>query len=96
MTENFPLPGMDFDQASQPQIIGQLHDQYADQLVIVALRDPYEMRLFPDVNTYLCTFSFRKPAAQAAATCLFDTDGIKTTSPVSVHEARIEAADMAV
>ncbi len=93
VTENFPLPGMDFDQESQAQVVNRLHDQYPDQLVIVALRDPYELRLFPDVNTYLCTFSFRKPAAEAAASRLFDVSDTKTTSPVSVAAAGIEAAD---
>ena len=71
VTENYPLPGMDFDQASQPKVIKRLMEKAGKRLIVVALRDPYELRHFPDVPAYVCAFSFRPCAAEAAAQVLF-------------------------
>jgi beta-N-acetylhexosaminidase len=89
VTENYPLPGMDFDQTSQIEIVQQLSSQTG--VIVVALRDPYELRHFPQVQTYLCAFSFRPPAAQAAAEGLFGAIPLLGRSPVSVPEAGIQA-----
>lgn len=89
VTENYPLPGMDFDQASQIEIVNRLASR--QDLIVVALRDPYELRHMPDVQTYLCAFSFRPPAAQAAAEALFGMTPLAGRSPVSVPEAGIQA-----
>jgi beta-N-acetylhexosaminidase len=89
VTENYPLPGMDFDQSSQIEIVQQLAGQPG--VIVVALRDPYELRHFPQVQAYLCVFSFRPPAAQAAAEALFGAIPLIGRSPVSVPEAGIQA-----
>lgn len=86
VTENYPLPGMDFDQRSQPQVIGQLLKQAADRLIVVALRDPYELTYLTEVPTYLCAFSFRPCAAQAAAEVLFGEQPARGKSPVSIPQ----------
>ena len=91
VTENFPLPGMDFDQASQPKVVQRLMAAAGKHLVVVALRDPYELRHFPGVPTYLCAFSFRPCAAEAAAQALFGEISIKGRSPVSVPGTEIHA-----
>jgi beta-N-acetylhexosaminidase len=70
VTENYPLPGVDFDQKSQPEVLRRLVDKARDRLIVVALRDPYELTTLPEVPTYLCAFSFRPCSAQAAAEVL--------------------------
>src|SRR5262249_26044362 len=70
VTENYPLPGVDFEQSRQAQIIRSLAEQVRDRLIVAALRDPYELSQFPDVDTYVCAFSFRPGSAQAMAEVL--------------------------
>ena len=67
VSENYTLPGMDFDQSRQAEIIGSLHESAGERLLVVALRDPYELAEFPEIGTYICAYSFRPCAAQAAA-----------------------------
>lgn len=84
VTENYPLPGMDFDQTMQPMVIQRLIDA-GIRPIVVALRDPYELAYpaFDGVGTYVCAFSFRPCAAQAAAITL--QSGTATgVSPVTV------------
>lgn len=92
VTENYPLPGMDFDQQSQPKVIARLLGAHPD-LIVVALRDPYELVNFPDVRTYLCAFSFRPCAAQAAAEALFGEQPASGKSPVSIPGTGIKATE---
>jgi beta-N-acetylhexosaminidase len=92
VTENYPLPGMDFDQSSQLQVIERLIAQVgAERVIVVGLRDPYELEQFPDVRTYLCAFSFRRCAAQAAAEALFGRFVLVGSSPVSVPNSDVRA-----
>ena len=39
--------------------------------VVVALRTPYDLAAFPEVGTYLCTYSIRRVSIEAAAGALF-------------------------
>lgn len=41
------------------------------QPVVVALRTPYDLIAFPQVDTYLCAYSIRTPSLKAAARVLF-------------------------
>ncbi len=91
VTENYTLPGMDFDQAQQGQILSALQEAAGDRLVVVALRDPYELALFPAIGTYLCSFSFRPAAARAAADALLGAADPGGRSPVSVPGTELEA-----
>jgi len=56
---------MDFNQTSQIQIVQSLLGLFHERLVVVALRDPYELSVLPDIGTYVCAFSFRPSACQA-------------------------------
>ncbi len=94
VTENFPLPGMDFEQGNQAKIIKALHAAHAEKLIVVALRDPYELRHFPEIGTYLCAHSFRRAGALAAAEALFGDTETHTESSVGVAEAGIVARDL--
>jgi beta-N-acetylhexosaminidase len=65
-------------------VIRLLIENVADRLVVVALRDPYELRNLADVRTYVCAFSFRPCAAEALAEVLFGEAEPFGVSPVSV------------
>ncbi|MCY3798537.1 MAG: glycoside hydrolase family 3 protein [Chloroflexi bacterium] len=91
VTENFTLPGMDFDQSRQAEIIRSLHASAGERLLVVALRDPYELADFPQVGTYVCSFSFRPCAAQAAAEVLLGETEASGRSPVSVPGTELQA-----
>lgn len=94
VSENYPLPGIDFDQQSQPQVIRQLMEIAGDRLVVVGLRDPYELKDFPDVPTYVCTFSFRPCAAQAAAEVLAGEHPAAGKTPVSIPNSSYHANEV--
>lgn len=91
VTENYTLPGMDFDQSRQVEIIRSLHQSAGERLVAVALRDPYELADFPDIGAYICSFSFRPCAAQAAAEVLLGEMEARGRSPVSVPGTDLQA-----
>jgi beta-N-acetylhexosaminidase len=84
VTENYPVPGATFDQASQVEIIRHLVQVAPVRLVVVGLRDPYELENLPDVSTYVCAFSFRHCAAEAAAGVLLGECAAAGRSPVSI------------
>lgn len=91
VTENYTLPGMDFDRSLQSQIVRRLHGAVPERLIVVGLRDPYELADFPEIGTYVCGFSFRPCAAQAAAEVLLGEYESGGRSPVSVPGAELEA-----
>ena len=92
VTENYPLPGMDFDQTSQIRILHTLSAQCRNRLVVVALRDPYELSNLPDVETYVCGFSFRPCAAQAIAEVLSGETAAAGKTPLTVPNTESRAA----
>ncbi len=91
VTENYTLPGMDFDMALQEQILRALQEAAGDRLIVAALRDPYELARFPDIGAYVCSFSFRPCAAQAAAEALLGEFEPGGRSPVSVPGTDVQA-----
>ncbi len=91
VTENYTLPGMDFDQARQADIVNALHAAAGERLIVVGLRDPYELARFPEIGSYLCAFSFRPCAARAAADALLGKCVARGRSPVSVPGTELEA-----
>jgi beta-N-acetylhexosaminidase len=94
VTENYPLPGVDFEQSSQITIIKQLAAQVNNRLIVVALRDPYELAELPDLNTYLCAFSFRPCSAQAAADVLSGAIQPLGATPVSIPNTTFNAYEI--
>ena len=84
VTENYPLPGIDFEQASQAKIVKMLAEKFPDRLVVVGLRDPYELMNFPEIRAYLCAFSFRPHSAIAAADALFGEFALQGKTPVEI------------
>ncbi len=91
VTENYTLPGLDFDMALQAGIVRALQEAAGDRLIVVALRDPYELADFPEIGTYVCSYSFRPCAAQAAAEALLGEIRAGGRSPVSVPGTDLKA-----
>lgn len=91
VTENYPLPGIDFDQRSQPEVIRRLMAIASKQLIVVALRDSYELAALPDVPAYVCAFSFRPCSAEAAAQVLCGEAPASGHTPVSVPAVGLAA-----
>ncbi len=91
VTENYTLPGMDFDQSRQAEIVRALHAAAGERLIVVGLRDPYELARFPEIGSYLCAFSFRPCAARAAADVLLGKCEARGRSPVSVPGTELQA-----
>ncbi len=91
VTENYPLPGMDFDQSARLDVLRALNTHTSGRFMVVALRDPYELADLPFVRNYLCAFSSRACAAEAAAQLVFGETRAPGVSPVSVPGADIVA-----
>ena len=87
VTEDYPLPGEDFEKQTQQELVQDLCEKYGEKLIIVGLRSPYELRLYPKQVTYLCSYSSRTCSAKAAAHYLLEgkeNTGMKKV-PVSVR-----------
>ncbi|MDO3381463.1 glycoside hydrolase family 3 protein [Gilvimarinus algae] len=67
VTEDYPLPGLDYDTQQQRERIAKAWQVFGDQLVVVALRSDYELTHLPDLATYICAYSSRACSAKAAA-----------------------------
>lgn len=91
VSENYTLPGMDFEGALQVKILRELHELAGDRLIVVALRDPYELAEYSEIGTFVCSFSFRPPAAAAAAEALLGEIEPHGRTPVSVPGTELVA-----
>jgi beta-N-acetylhexosaminidase len=83
VTENHPLPGVDFDTDVREGVLRALASG-GDRVLTVALRDPYELAELEETADYICTFGPRWCSAEAAARVLFGEAEARGTSPVSV------------
>lgn len=89
VTENHPLPGMDFDQSAKADVLRALDTSLNGQFTVVALRDPYELEQLSFIRNYACAFSSRACAAEAAAELVFGETRAPGVSPVSVPGADV-------
>ncbi|MEO8397794.1 MAG: glycoside hydrolase family 3 C-terminal domain-containing protein [Chloroflexota bacterium] len=56
--------------ASQAILVNELHRR-GKQPIVVSLRTPYDLRAFPQIETYLCAYSDRPVTTEAIARVLF-------------------------
>jgi beta-N-acetylhexosaminidase len=91
VTESHLLPGMDFDQRDRADVLAALHTYAAGRMLVVGLRDPYELGDLPFVTDYLCAFSSRPCAAEAVARVLTGEIQAEGASPVSIPGTGVEA-----
>ncbi len=59
-------------------------------LIVAALRMPYDLASFPEVSTYLCTYSVQPPAMQALAQGLFGEIPWRGQLPVTIPGKWVE------
>ncbi|MCL6474282.1 MAG: beta-N-acetylhexosaminidase [Firmicutes bacterium] len=81
-----PEPWSDapIDQAKQAELARALHKRFGERLIVVALREPYDIRRFPEVDNYLCTFGYRPCSLRALADALFGLFTPQGKPPVSL------------
>ena len=82
VTEDYPLPGVDFDTASQKRAVLRPSGKFGHKLAVVGLRTPYELAEYPKVKAYVCSCSSRPCAAKAAAYALLGIVEAVGISPV--------------
>ena len=58
-------------QERQAQLVKKLHAQLGERLIVVALREPYDIRHFSEVRNYLCTYGYTSGSLKALADVLF-------------------------
>ncbi|WP_105103066.1 glycoside hydrolase family 3 protein [Microbulbifer pacificus] len=80
VTEDYPLPGLDYDGAAQADIVRRAVDKFGDAVIVVALRSDYELGNFPELATYVCAYSSRACSARATAQLLAQSLEISATS----------------
>lgn len=68
---------------AQARLVQALH-RTGVPLIVVALRLPYDLEVFPEVPTYLCTYSLLRPALEALARGLFGLQPFTGRLPVSI------------
>ena len=86
VTEDYPLPGEDFDVAEQQNLVAALAARFAPKMVILGLRSSYELDRCPRDITYICSYSSRSCSAIEAAKILAAGETAFTgEAPVSVR-----------
>jgi beta-N-acetylhexosaminidase len=85
-----PWSDSPIDQEKQAQMVSELERRCRkDRLIVVAIREPYDIRRFPTVSTCVCTFGYQ-PASLAALACVLTGDarasgGLPVTIPGTGH-----------
>jgi beta-N-acetylhexosaminidase len=67
----------------QADLVKKLLKQRA-QLITVALRMPYDLAVYPEAPTYICTYSILSPSMEALAEALFGRIAFTGTLPVTI------------
>jgi beta-N-acetylhexosaminidase len=55
----------------QALLVKGLFEAYGKGLIVVALREPYDLRYFPEVENYICTYGYRPCSLKALSDALF-------------------------
>lgn len=72
-----------FVAAGQAELVRAVLDR-GEPTIVVALRMPYDLQVFPDAPTYLCTYSILEPSMQALAQVLCGDYHCTGRLPVSI------------
>jgi beta-N-acetylhexosaminidase len=81
-----PWSAAPIDQEKQAILVRTLHTAYKDELVVVAIREPYDLRRFPKVANYVCTYGYRNCSLEALADALFSEYEPTGRLPVTIPE----------
>jgi beta-N-acetylhexosaminidase len=69
--------------ASQAALVRELH-RAGKQPIVIALRTPYDLRAFPEIETYLCAYSIRAVSTEAVVRVLFGEIEARGVLPCSI------------
>ncbi len=72
-----------FDSTGQALLVNKLV-QNGKPVIVAALRMPYDLTVFPEIQTYLCTYSIQEPSMRALAGVLFGKIPPQGHLPVSI------------
>jgi len=76
---DFPL-----DPAWQAACVGACHEAAGDSLIVAALREPYDIRAFPQAANYVCSYGHRDCSLEALAAVLAGMSPAAGRLPVSI------------
>lgn len=71
LTEDYPLPGDSFDLEQQQERLTNALKLFSNNIIVLALRSDYELEKFPQLSTYVCSYSSRSVSAEALASALY-------------------------
>jgi beta-N-acetylhexosaminidase len=72
-----------FAEEQQAELVRQLL-KLGKPVIVVAMRLPYDLVVFPEASTYVCTYSILEPSMRAVANALFGFGEMTGRLPVSV------------
>jgi beta-N-acetylhexosaminidase len=72
-----------YTEEKQAELVRQLL-QLDKPVIVVAMRLPYDLAVFPQVSTYVCAYSILKPSMRAVAKALFGHSAMTGHLPVSI------------
>lgn len=71
------------DQEGQARLVSHLN-ALGIPLVVLAIREPYDIRRFPEIQTYVCSFGYRAESLQAAAEVILGVVDPEGSLPVEL------------
>jgi len=71
------------DQALQTDVVKMLNG-LGKKLIVVAVREPYDLRKFQEVGAYVCTYGYREGSLEAAAALIFGKIEPRGVLPVTI------------
>lgn len=74
ITEDYPLPGEDFDCQDQTERINKALKYFDNHIIVLALRSDYQLPELQDLSTFICSYSSRKESAKALANTLINNN----------------------
>jgi beta-N-acetylhexosaminidase len=81
VTEDYPLPGEDFQKEKQQALVKELAGKYSAKMIILGLRSSYELSYYPEPVTYLCSYSSRTCSAREGAVLLAERNPVVSGKP---------------
>jgi beta-N-acetylhexosaminidase len=70
LSEDYPLPGSRLNLPRQRERVQQCLQAWGGQVLLLALRSDTELSAYPQLQTYLCSYSSRRCSALAATAML--------------------------
>jgi beta-N-acetylhexosaminidase len=78
--------------ASQAALVRELHAR-GKQPIVISLRTPFDLRAFPQIETYLCAYSDRPVTTEAIARVLFGEIEARGILPCTIPGSSTEAVN---